>query len=76
MSNELDHLKRLGGVEEVEKPATPKARDGTVGILTMHHPAVRKQLKELAVETEKSQQELMAEAMNMLFLKYNRKPIA
>ncbi|WP_440216446.1 ribbon-helix-helix domain-containing protein [Chromobacterium piscinae] len=39
-------------------------------------PAVRKQLAMLAVEHDTDQVKLMAEALNLLFEKYGRSPIA
>jgi hypothetical protein len=38
--------------------------------------AAKKQLRILAAEIDKTQQDLMTEALNMLFQKYNRPPIA
>jgi hypothetical protein len=37
---------------------------------------VRRQLKQLAMDLDKSQQELVAEALNMLFRHYQRSEIA
>ena len=51
-------------------------RSGKVNIAGYFEPAVRKQLAILAVEQETDQVKLMAEALNMLFEKYGRSPIA
>jgi hypothetical protein len=54
----------------------PPSRRGTKGLLTHHDPAVVHQLKLLAVERGTSQQRLVAEALNMLFVKHGKGPIA
>jgi hypothetical protein len=67
------------------KPATappsastpvPKSRQGRRGLLTYHDPATVKQLQALALEHDTSQQQLVAEALNLLFVKYGKPPIA
>jgi hypothetical protein len=61
-----------------EAPVETKSagRSGKVNIAGYFEPAVRKQLAILAVEQETDQVKLMAEALNMLFEKYGRSPIA
>ena len=54
----------------------PPSRTGRVGILTYHDPAVAQQLKMLSAEKGIKQQQLMAEALNMLFAKYGKGQIA
>jgi hypothetical protein len=64
---------------EQEKKATPAkapSRRTKAGLLTMHDGAVLKQLKTLAAKEETTQQKLVAEALNMLFVKYGEPPIA
>jgi hypothetical protein len=39
-------------------------------------PAAAKQLKQLALETDKTQQALLIEAINDVFIKYGKKPLA
>ena len=51
-------------------------RAGKVNIAGYFDPAVRKQLAMLAVEHDTDQVKLMAEALNLLFEKYGRSPIA
>lgn len=51
-------------------------RNGKVNIAGYFDPAVRKQLAMLAVEHDTDQVKLMAEALNLLFEKYGRSPIA
>jgi hypothetical protein len=75
VSNPVDDIRRLGGVEKIT-PKAPKGKEGFVEINTKHSPAVRKQLKQLAMDLDRSQQDLVAEALNMLFVKYSRPPIA
>jgi hypothetical protein len=45
-------------------------------IMTWHDPAVRQQLKLLAVETDKTEQKLMQEALNLLLAKHGKPQIA
>lgn len=61
-----------------EGDRTPRAprRSGKVNIAGYFDPAVRKQLAMLAVERDTDQVKLMAEALNLLFEKYGRSPIA
>jgi hypothetical protein len=44
--------------------------------MTWHDPAVRQQLKLLAVETDKTEQKLMQEALNLLLAKHGKPQIA
>jgi hypothetical protein len=62
---------------EPEKAAPAKASRGNkVGLLTMHDKAVLRQLKTLAARKDTTQQDLVAEALNLLFIKYGEPPIA
>lgn len=54
----------------------PAGRSGKVNIAGYFDPAVRKQLAMLAIELETDQVKLMGEALNMLFEKHGRSPIA
>lgn len=54
----------------------PKSRQGKKALLTHHDPAVLSQLKGLALERDTTQQKLIAEAVNLLFVKYGKPPIA
>ena len=51
-------------------------RRGKVVISAYFDPAVRKQLAILAVEEERTQAALLAEALNLLFERHGRSPIA
>ncbi len=51
-------------------------RRGKVVISAYFDPAVRKQLAILAVEEDQTQAALLAEALNLLFEKHGRSPIA
>jgi hypothetical protein len=57
---------------------TPKlAREGKQAIAGYFDPAVSVQLKQLGLEHgQKSIQDLLAEAINLLFVKYKKSPIA
>ena len=54
----------------------PKSRQGRRGLLSYHDPVTIKQLQELALERDTSQQKLVTEALNLLFVKYGKPPIA
>jgi hypothetical protein len=58
------------------KAVVPKSRQGKKALLTHHDPAVLTQLKQLSLDTDMTQQKLVAEALNMLFVKYGKSPIA
>jgi hypothetical protein len=52
------------------------SRRGKVTVAAYFDPAVRKQLAILAVKEDRSQAALLAEALNLLFERYNEPPIA
>ena len=54
----------------------PPSRQGKKFVGAYFTPEVSKQLKILAAETEKTSQALLAEALNLLFEKYRKNPIA
>jgi hypothetical protein len=56
-------------------PVPPSRRNKTT-ISTWQDSGAAKQLKALAFETGKSQQALIAEALNLLFKEYDKPPIA
>jgi hypothetical protein len=60
---------------EAAAPVTP-SRQGKKAIAAYFDPAVRKQLAMLAVQEERTQADLLAEAINLLFEKYGQSPIA
>jgi hypothetical protein len=72
----LEQARLTGGSVHVTHKPKPKKSDDLVEINTKHSLAVRKQLKQLAMDLDKSQQDLVAEALNMLFRHYQRPPIA
>jgi hypothetical protein len=53
-----------------------RSRIGKVSIGVWVDPAVRKQLAQLALDTDKDQGDLMAEGLNLLFERYGKPPIA
>ena len=57
-------------------PAPQRSRRGKVAIAQWVDPAVRKQLAQRALDHDKSQAVLGAEALNLLFEKYGKSPIA
>lgn len=54
----------------------PPSRQGKKAITGYFDPAVSKQLKRLALEQDKTVQELLGEGLNELFTKYGENPIA
>ena len=62
--------------DDPRRAARASGRSGKVNIAGYFDPAVRKQLAMLAVEQDTDQVKLMAEALNLLFEKYGRSPIA
>jgi hypothetical protein len=53
-----------------------RGREGKVSITQWVDPVVRKQLAQIALDEDKDQYELVNEAINLLFDKYGRSPIA
>jgi hypothetical protein len=49
---------------------------GKVAITQYVDPAVRKQIAQLALDLDQSQGDLISEAINLLFEKYGKSPIA
>ena len=60
----------------MEQPQRTGPRKGKVGITQWVDPVVRKQLQLLRLERDKDQYELVNEALNLLFEKYGKPPIA
>ncbi|WP_414587019.1 ribbon-helix-helix domain-containing protein [Scytonema sp. PCC 10023] len=63
-------------VQQVETPKPPPSRQGKKAIAGHFDPAVSRQLRQLALEQDTTVQGLLAEALNDLFEKYGKKPIA
>ncbi len=57
-------------------PGTPPSRQGKKAITGFFDPVVSRQLKQLALNQDKTIQLLLSEALNDLFVKHNNKPIA
>lgn len=55
---------------------TAPSRVGKKAVTGYFDPAVRQQLAVLAAEEDRSQNDLIAEALNMLFERYRKSPIA
>ncbi len=73
----LDDIAHLGGVVPPKVDSKAKQdRSDQKAIVTWHNKAVKAQLKLIALEQETSQQKLVADALNMLFVKYGKGPIA
>lgn len=65
--------------ESSNTPAAAEKRIGRVGLKTIggfFDPAVSKQLRMMAVEQDSTVQDLLAEALNELFVKHGKSPIA
>jgi hypothetical protein len=54
----------------------PQSRVGKKAIAGFFEPEVNKELKMLGLEQDASNQDLIKEALNDLFIKYGKKPIA
>jgi hypothetical protein len=72
---------RAPSVADVEKlrlvtPQRQKGREGKVSVTQWVDPVVRKQIAQIALDEDKDQYELINEALNLLFEKYGRSPIA
>ena len=55
---------------------TPPSRRGKKAITGFFDPTVSRQLKQLALDKDKTIQSLLSEALNDLFIKHDRTPIA
>ena len=73
--NALEQIEEAAGIVD-PKGAEKRTRFDKKGLLTYHSPTVIKQLKRIAIDQDSSQQRLMEEALNMLFVKYQTSPIA
>ena len=63
-------------VEKITQSHLPPSRRGKKRVEAWISPEARKQLKLIAVEEDKSQDRVMADALNMLFAKHGIPPIA
>lgn len=79
----LRRLKEAGGHAEPTPPTVTAAprpvaqkRAGLVQIAAHFDPAVRRQLALIGVEQNRDSRDLLAEALNDLFVKYNHSPLA
>lgn len=61
---------------EKKKPVEAKDRSNQSAIVTWHSKEVRRQLSIIATEHDTTNQKLIAEALNWLFMKYGKQPIA
>ena len=57
-------------------PDLPPSRQGKKAITGYFDPIVSRQLKQMALDDDKTIQALLSEALNDLFIKHNHKPIA
>ena len=76
-TNNKNPMQVAGGVDTDRKPRkVTKPRKEMKAALIYQLPEVMRQLKMLAVERDTTQQKLWAEALNDLFAKYGKPPIA
>jgi len=89
-SNLATALQNASGKTQIRQPAneikpspvkeitqgTPPSRQGKKAVTGFFDPIVSRQLKQLALDEDKTVQLLITEALNDLFVKYNHKPIA
>ncbi|MGZ8218927.1 ribbon-helix-helix domain-containing protein [Methylomagnum sp.] len=66
------------GVPAPEPAAThlPPSRQGKKALTGFFDPAISREIKQLALNEDKTVQSLLAEAINDLFVKYGRTPTA
>lgn len=77
MSDPLDSVRKVIGYAPPKEPVKrPDPRSAQKCIVTWHSPEVRKQLKVISANTGKSQQQLIAELLNKLFIDHGMPPIA
>ncbi len=76
----LDQLDRKAGndsaPEAIGRAGKPPSRQGAVQVAAFFPPEVRMQLKVLAAEQQRDVQDLLAEALNLVFAKYGKGEIA
>lgn len=78
----LSKLKESAGKPLPVEASPPAGQDvapsrrGKKAVAAYFDPAVRKQLAHLSTDTDKTQAALIAEALNLLFEKYGKPPIA
>jgi hypothetical protein len=65
-----------GGKELEGRVTRPASRVGKKTVAAHFDPAVSKQLKLIGLEADRSTQDLLREAINDLFVKYGKGPIA
>ena len=71
---------RINEIKDVPQKVTsvyvPPSRKGKLAITGSYDPEVRQQLKRIAVDNNTTIQKLVCEALNDLFIKYHKSPIA
>jgi len=66
-----------GAPQQPNQPVyKPPGRRGKAALLTQHDPVVIKQLKEIALQHDMTQQQLVAKGLNYVFLEYGKPQIA
>jgi len=79
-AHKVEDPKKVEPVESLADDKTdskvPLSRRGKKAIVGHFPPAVCKQFKQIALDQDKSSQALLAEALNLLFQSYGKKPIA
>ena len=70
----VEPLESLGD-DKTDSKVAPSRR-GKRAIVGHFDPVVCRQLKQIALDEDKSSQALLAEALNLLFQSYGKKPIA
>lgn len=61
---------------QTQEPPRSPSREGKRAVAGFFAPEVGKQLKHIALDRDSTVQALLAEALNDLFVKYGRSPIA
>ena len=76
LSQEISAQSQSSQEVSPRKQSVPPSRQGKKAVTGHFDPAVSRQLKQLALDRDTTVQSLLTEALNILFEKYGRNPIA
>ncbi|MGK7912872.1 MAG: ribbon-helix-helix domain-containing protein [Synechococcus sp.] len=76
LSQKSSTQSKLSQEASPRKQSVPPSRQGKKAVTGHFDPAVSRQLKQLALDRDTTVQSLLTEALNILFEKYGRNPIA
>ena len=76
LSQEISAPPESSQAQLPRRKSVPPSRKGKKAVTGHFDPAVSRQLKQLALDRDTTVQSLLAEALNILFDKYGKNPIA